>query len=87
VFDRNNFISAISQIAGTEEINLDLNYLKKSDLIKVGLSRRWEAGMVEMAFQYQDGTVVLYPVADELAFQLLDLLTKTESDEIIGEDE
>jgi hypothetical protein len=43
--------------------------------------------MVEMAFQYQDGTVVLYPVADELAFQLLDLLTKTESDEIIGEDE
>lgn len=50
-------------------------------LVKIGVSRRWEAGVVEMGFQFDDGTVKIYPAPDDFAFQLLDHLPEDNFEE------
>ena len=45
-------------------------------LMKVGISRRWQGGTVEMGFQFADNHIELYPAPDDFAFQILDKLAE-----------
>lgn len=76
IYSASEFISAISQMPEADaQFNTWKELLKTSSmLVKVGVSRRWLQGMVEMAFQYSDGAIITYSVENEMVMKLLEPL-------------
>ncbi len=75
------FVYALSYLDDVQiEANLGTELLKLGDKItRVAISRRWNVGMVDLAFEMNDGRTILYPVSDNLAAQLLEYLPDVET--------
>lgn len=75
IYSGAGFMNALAQMQEfSTEFYPGQELLKQgADLEKVGVSRRWENGMVEMAFQFTDGRTVLYPVGDNFASKIMEL--------------
>lgn len=70
------FIRALSQIEDSDkQFTLGEELLgNRGSLVRVGISRRWHEEMVEMAFQYAEGSTVIYSVDNQFALLLLEYL-------------
>jgi|GEM_PF-1633146 len=80
VYSAADFTSALNIVGQTEEEFLPAVELLKmsAELSKIGVSRRSQSGIVEMAFQFSDGRIFLYPVSYSFASELLEYLPEKE---------
>jgi hypothetical protein len=78
VYSASEFIDALESLEDDyDDFISEIGLLKSgSTLVNVGISRRWVGGTVEIGFQYADDSIRIYPVPDELAFQLLDYMSE-----------
>jgi len=79
IYSAADFAAALNLAVQTgEEFLPAVELLKRSaPLNQVGISRRWQSGTVEMAFQFSDGKTFLYPVSDNFAAKIMEYLPET----------
>ena len=72
-FSAEDFINAVTELEeGWNSLPGGLELLdKESPLVKVGISSRWMDKVVEMGFEFADGSAALYPVEDTFALALM----------------
>ncbi len=80
IYSAADFTMALNIAGQTEEEFLPAVELLKlsASLSKIGVSRRSQSGIVEMAFQFSDGRTFLYPVSYSFASDLMEFLPEKE---------
>ena len=82
IYTAEEFVNALTELDEDQEDFIGgIELLKSGQILeKVGISRRWQGGTVEMGFQFTDNRIELYPAPDDFAFQILDKLSEKHQD-------
>jgi len=89
IYSAAEFVNALSALEEDPDDFIGGIEILKSGrtLVKIGISRRWQGGTVEMGFQFADNHIELYPAPDDFAFQILDKLAEKQGDPNIDREE